>query len=160
MIKKFAPALILAVAAPLATGATATAAEDYPVRKIWGKGTNACPEKSVCLYRDINFNEGSHSGDGNWIWVVTGSAARIPGGNDEASSLYTNLDGTPWIHAALCKDTDFKNPAIYAADRAYFPDLSKAGINGQSNYNDTISSVEFQLPEDDDDLEVETDGDK
>nr|WP_246260456.1 peptidase inhibitor family I36 protein [Streptomyces typhae] len=131
----------MAASVPLTTETSVTATEDYPVRKIWGKGTAACPEKSICLYQDSNYNEDSHEGRGRWIWVVTGPTARIPGGNDEASSLHANLEGTPWETAAFCEDTNFQGGTLlYLVDGASRPNLKRVGGH-QVNLNDMISSV-------------------
>ncbi|MFF3788255.1 peptidase inhibitor family I36 protein [Streptomyces sp. NPDC001933] len=61
--------------------------------EVGGAGTDACPKGAVCLYQDSNYNNDSHEGRGDWIRVVTGTTTRIrDGGNDEASSVYANLN--------------------------------------------------------------------
>ncbi|MFB7711618.1 peptidase inhibitor family I36 protein [Streptomyces sp. NPDC056105] len=140
MIKKFTLGLALAVSAALMPAATATAA-DYPVEKVKGAGTSACPADSVCLYQDSNFNLDSGD-DGAWIWVVKGTTARIPdGGNDETSSVYSTLN----------RGADVWMDANYKGDSFYVPRFNEnyASLKNvpqghmTANFNDSISSVTF-----------------
>ncbi|MFB8440424.1 peptidase inhibitor family I36 protein [Streptomyces niveus] len=141
MIKKLALALTLTLAAvaPLATPASAA---DEPVREIIGHGLDACPEHSLCLYQDRDYN-GTEDAR---IWIITGSVERLSAydANDRASSLYLNSRKS----ATLYGDAEYKGDNFQTFRRDRLADLNR--VSGRSPgvphavhlwMNDSISSV-------------------
>ncbi|MER5619260.1 hypothetical protein [Streptomyces sp. NPDC002215] len=90
MIKKIALALTMTLAAAVPVAGSASAA-DSPVREIRGQGLDACPEQSLRLYQDTNFNAG---GDAR-IWIITDDVPKLSkyDANDRASSAYVHFRG-------------------------------------------------------------------
>ncbi|MFD4119177.1 peptidase inhibitor family I36 protein [Streptomyces niveus] len=147
MIKKVTLALTLALTASLASAATTATAADHPVREIWGKGKEACPKQAVCLYQDSDYNNDSHDGRGRRIWVITGSTTTIPGGDNEASSVYANID-FPYSSVELYEHHDFGGRYVTntgGSERGTLKGVhvTPSGDGWAVNFNDTISSVKF-----------------
>ncbi|MFD4606409.1 peptidase inhibitor family I36 protein [Streptomyces sp. NPDC058464] len=89
-----------------------------------GQGLDACPEQSVCLYQDTDFNAGKNAR----IWVATGDVERLStcDANDRASSLY--IDARDSWKVKLFKDAQYEGgsssptvPGLPAASSARCP---------------------------------------
>ncbi|BDH06405.1 peptidase inhibitor family I36 protein [Streptomyces seoulensis] len=141
MIKKLALSLVmvLAAAAPLTTPASAA---DEPVREISGHGLDACPDHSLCLYQDRDYN-GTEDAR---IWIITGSVERLSAydANDRASSLYLHSHHSATLYA----DAEHKGDRFTVFRRDQLADLDR--VSGRSPgvphavhlwMNDSISSV-------------------
>ncbi|MEU0630751.1 peptidase inhibitor family I36 protein [Streptomyces sp. NPDC005989] len=133
MIKKIALALTMTLAAAVPVAGSASAA-DSPVREIRGQGLEACPEQSLCLYQDTNFNAG---GDAR-IWIITDDVPQLSkyDANDRASSAYVHYRN----HHTVVLWTD----SWYTGDRSWHmsSDGDKHGkYSTLDEYNDDVSSV-------------------
>ncbi|MER5618925.1 peptidase inhibitor family I36 protein [Streptomyces sp. NPDC002215] len=133
MIKKIALALTMTLAAAVPVAGSASAA-DSPVREIRGQGLDACPEQSVCLYQDTNFNEGKDAR----IWILTDDVPQLSkyDANDRASSVYVHFRGRH--EAILWTDT------WYSGDYSWhlWSDGEQHGkYSSLDEFNDEVSSV-------------------
>ncbi|WP_158288183.1 peptidase inhibitor family I36 protein [Streptomyces sp. ICBB 8177] len=130
--------------------ATPSATADSPVREIHGHGKQACPERSLCLYQDRDFN-GRHDAP---VWVLNGhdvDQLSKYDANDRASSVYYRAPFAWYAYLcehASCGEGDFK--LIHGA--ASYETLD--GLNGDHGtmvnssekrvwLTDSISAVRF-----------------
>ncbi|MFE3591389.1 peptidase inhibitor family I36 protein [Streptomyces niveus] len=133
MIKKTALALTMALAASVPLTGSASAVDPL-VREIRGQGIDACPEESVCLYQDSDFNAG---GDAR-IWILKDDVPQLSkyGANDHASSAYVNFPNE--VKVQLFQDTWYDGEIVYTmwSGREKRGEYSKL-----SGFNDEASSV-------------------
>ncbi|MGV9316920.1 peptidase inhibitor family I36 protein [Streptomyces sp. NPDC003691] len=125
--------MTLAAAVPAA--ASTSAAE--PVKEITGNGLSACPESSLCLYQDRDFNEG---GDAR-IWIVTGDVERLSkyDANDRTSSAYLNAP-RGWT-AKLYTDAEYEGESLTLTTQNIGPWTRLNERERLGDFSDAISSV-------------------
>ncbi|WKX69175.1 peptidase inhibitor family I36 protein [Streptomyces sp. XD-27] len=145
MIKKTATAAWLAAAALVAPQTSASATEDAPIRVAQGHGLDACPEESLCLYEDADYN-GEHDAQ---IWIITGQVDSLApyGANDLASSAYMNTSDE--TEAYLREHVQVgHNPYVHMHGQETHAQLNNVYIHAEQDdwtgdFNDRISSVDW-----------------
>ncbi|MFB6875859.1 peptidase inhibitor family I36 protein [Streptomyces sp. NPDC056323] len=132
MIKKIALALTMTLAAAVPMVGSASAA-DSPVREIVGQGLDACPEQSLCLYQDTNFNEGKDAR----IWILTDDVPQLSkyDANDRASSVYVHFRGRHSV--VLWTDSWYSGLSWELRSNG----VHHGKYSDLDDYNDEVSSV-------------------
>ncbi|MFI0942870.1 peptidase inhibitor family I36 protein [Streptomyces sp. NPDC021020] len=140
-------AAMLTAGLPLAAPASA---DDSGVREIRGHGLSACPERSLCLYQDTDFNGTSNAR----IWIITKSVPDLGDydANDRTSSVYLNSPPDWW--AGLFQDTDRVGDSITVAGGTSLANLRHVEIDVPEphtpsrwgSFNDEASSVQLWNP--------------
>ncbi|OAR22813.1 hypothetical protein A8W25_24895 [Streptomyces sp. ERV7] len=142
----------MALAAGLSSASVSSAAA-APVREIWGSGLDACPQESLCLYQNDDFNGSSDAR----IWIVTGDVGNLStyDANDRATSVYYNAShGSATLYANKHYNNGNLDDMLRLSGGDRYADLHESlpGLHGSDDdgerpatvkMNDRISSVTF-----------------